>query len=147
MASVARRLDQLEEVLGAMDDADSVIVERDPKGRIEKIAMRFAYQFDAAGAVIGIKVGKLVHTRRPDEPLWEFRRRVVAPSASVWKELLAQVLPSRGLPAKDDGFDAARERTEARRADVAADAVRRKGETEWGERVIGLVELFEANDR
>lgn len=147
MTSIGRRLDQLEAALGATGDADSVIVERDEEGRIERIARRFAYRFDADGAVIGIRVGGVVHARRSDEPLWEFRQRVLDPPTGLWNELLAQVRPSRGLPATDGGFDATRERTEARRASVAADAVRREGEAEWGERVIGLVELFEASDQ
>ena len=52
--------------------------------------------------------------------------------------------PSRGLP-KWDG-DALRKGAEASRARVATDTARRQGEVEWGERVIGLCELMEAND-
>lgn len=143
--SLSRRVDELEAVFGAADDADSTLVERDEDGRITVVAMRFAYRFNKAGAVIGVKFKKQVHDRRPDEPLFEFRNRVIWPDINVWREVLDQLPSSRGLP-NFDGYEELQAAVEQRRRATAADAVRRKGETEWGERVIGLVEIMEADD-
>lgn len=143
--SIDRRVDELEAVFGTADDADSTLVKRDDDGRITVVAMRFAYRFNEAGAVVGIKFKKQIHARLPDEPLSEFRQRVVWPDISVWREVLDQMLPSRGLP-NFDGYKEFQAAVEQRRRATAADTVRRKGETEWGERVIGLVEMSEANE-
>jgi hypothetical protein len=151
--SLSRRVDKLEAALGAGAAEGVAVVERDRDGRLRSVALRFAYRFGEAGEIIGIKVGDQIYSRHPGETVSALRRRAMERldiMVQFWRGFIDQVSGhSRGLPFKNQDISTLERwrREDAKsKARIAADAVRRKDEGEWGVREIGFLELHTTDD-